>query len=112
MAAAPQTLNHPTFGPCKLVPTLVAVKWHSPHEGRAAATALARHQLTLATNLPSAGDGPKKARGTELATRDPRAVNVNHNATLAWATTASRRKILDTVLSKLAGDPDIAWVAP
>ena len=111
MASAPQTLNHPTFGPCKLVPALVAVKWRSPHEGRAATTALARHQLTLATDMPSAGDGPKKPRGAELTTRDPRPVNVNQSATLAWATTASGRKISDTVLSSLTG-PDIEWVAP
>ena len=112
MASAPQTLNHPTFGPCKLVPALVAVKWRSPHEGRAATTALARHQLTLATNMPSAGDGPKKPRGAKPATRDPRPVNVNHSATLAWATTSSGRKISDTVLSSLTGVPDIEWVAP
>ena len=111
MASAPQTLNHPTFGPCKLVPALVAVKWHGPHEGRAAANALARRQLTLATNMPSPGDGPKKPRGAELTRRDPRPVNVNQSATLAWATTASGRKISDTVLSNLTG-PDIEWVAP
>lgn len=111
MVSVPQTLNHPTFGPCKLVPALVAVKWHSPHEGRAAATALARHQLTLATNMPSAGDGPKKPRGAQLTTRDPRPVNVNQSATLAWATTTSGRKISDTVWSSLTG-PDIEWVAP
>jgi subtilase family protein len=111
MASAPQTFNHPTFGTCKLVPALVAVKWHSPHEGRAAATALARHQLKLATDMPSAGDGPKKPRGAELARRDPRPVNVNQSATLTWATTASGRKISDTVLSSLTG-PDIEWVAP
>jgi len=110
MASAPQTLNHPTFGPCKLVPALVAVKWRSPHEGRAATTVLARHRLTLATDMPSAGDGPKKPRGAAI--RDPRHVNINHSATLAWGTTSSGRKIADTVLSSLTGDPDIEWVAP
>jgi hypothetical protein len=111
MASAPQTLTHPTFGPCKLIPALVAVKWRTPHEGRAATTALARHQLELATDMPGAGEGPRKPRGAESAGRDPRPVNVNQSATLAWATTPSGRKISDTVLSSLAG-PDIEWVAP
>jgi thermitase len=72
---------------------------------------LARHQLRPVIDIPGSGDGPRKPRGAKSTGRDPRPVNVNQSATLAWATTPSGRKIADSVLSSLGG-PDIEWVAP
>src|SRR5215204_347606 len=112
MAPAPQTLNHPTFGPCKFVPSIVAIKWTAPRDRRAIASTLSHYTLTLADETPKIADGPKKGRGASAAGRDPRAVNVNQSETLTWASGASGRKPSDSALKGIADDPNVEWVGP
>jgi Subtilase family len=111
MASAPQTLNHPTFGPCKLVPAIVAIKWSAPLDPQAVRSALSASSLSLATQAPSTGDAPKSGRGARAA-RDPRAVNVNQSETLTFASGASGRAPTDTAQSRLAADSNVQWVGP
>lgn len=112
MVSAPQTLNHPTFGPCKLVPSIVAIKWATPLDARTIKAALSANSLSLATQALGATDGPKPRRGAASAARDPRAVNVNQSETLTWASGASGRKPSDAALSGIADDPNAEWVGP
>lgn len=103
MSSAPKTINHPTFGPCKLVPSMVAVKWAAPLDAKAANKALSAHSLTLAT------DAPGVKQGASGATRDPRPVNINQSETLAWVSGA---KVSDAMLSRIQTDDNVEWVAP
>jgi subtilisin family serine protease len=112
MASAPQTLNHPTFGPCKLVPAIVAIRWSAPLDPQAVRSALSANSLAPAAQAPSAGDGPRTGRGASRATRDPRAVNVNQSETLTFASGASGRAPTDTAQSRLAADPNVQWIGP
>jgi hypothetical protein len=45
-------LDHPAFGPCELVPTLIAVKWKAPLATKGATSALSAYSLKLATQIP------------------------------------------------------------
>jgi subtilisin family serine protease len=102
MAAAPKTLNHPTFGPCRAVPSLVAIKWSAPLDAEAARAALASFSLSPASE---AAEGKPAAQADR---RDPRAVNVNHSSTLAWGTGA---ELSDAAMRRIGGDGRVAWVA-
>ncbi len=95
-------LDHPSFGPCELVPSLVAVKWARRVPPKEARTLLSRNSLTMATEAPKFKESPK------ASTPDPRAVNVNQSETLSWA---SGKSISKTALTKLTADENIEWVA-
>lgn len=99
----PSKLNHPAFGPCELVPSILAIKLKRQLDNSAIKSVLAAQNLSLASTTPTikeAGSG---------ATRDPRAVNINQSETLAWASpkTSSR-----AALKRVETDGDIEWVAP
>src|SRR3954454_4772969 len=112
MASAPQTLNHPTFGPCKLVPAIVAVRWRAPLDPQAARSALSANSLSLATQVSSAGGAPKTGRGASRAAHDPRVVSVNQSETLTFASATSGRRPTDAALGRLADDTNVQWVGP
>jgi hypothetical protein len=102
MAWAPKTLNHPTFGPCELVPSLVAIKWVNPLNPKAVASALSAHSLVLASTVPRLEKGPSGSL------RDPRLVTVNQSETLTWAS----GKLTDKLLGDIRSDSKVEWVAP
>ena len=106
MASAPTKFNHPTFGPCDLIPSLVAIKWANAVPPRRATAALS------ALSLAPASDPAKMAKGPSRSKRDPRAVNVNSSETLSWASGRAGRKPTDTSLKRAAGDPNVEWIAP
>jgi hypothetical protein len=102
MAWAPKALNHPTFGACELVPSIVAIKWAKPLNPQAVIAALSAYSLTLAT------DAPSMKRGPSGSTRDPRPINLNQSETLSWAS----GKISDNTINRLKDDSKVEWVAP
>jgi Subtilase family len=102
MAASPRTFEHPSFGRCVLVPSLIAIKWTEPLDPESAAATLSEHSLMPATA------GKRQAR--DKGGRDPRPVNVNQGETLAWAT--ATRRLSDAALTRLAEDDKVEWVAP
>lgn len=104
MALAPRTINHPAFGLCRIVPTIVAIKWVAPLDVRAASKALSAHSLT-----PAADAAPKSKEVASAATRDPRPTSVNQSETLTWA---SEAKVSDSMLSSINADDKVEWVAP
>jgi len=74
----PKLIDHPTFGPCELVPSIVAIRWTTPLKAAEIDKILAGHSLTLASEAPKA-----KEKAT-ASSRDPRAVSVNQSETLSW----------------------------
>lgn len=109
MASAPRRLDHPTFGPCKLVPSIIAIKWATPLDAQAANKVLSAHSLTLATDAPTFKEGASERKAAQAAARDPRPVNVNQTEMIAWV---SGTRVSETVLSNIRADEKIEWVAP
>jgi hypothetical protein len=66
MTWAPKSLNHPAFGACELVPSIIAIQWAKPLNGEAIISALSKYSLSLATETPTAEPVASKSR------RDPR----------------------------------------
>jgi subtilisin family serine protease len=97
------TFDHPSFGPCEVVPAVIAIKWTTPLPPHAIKSNLTGYSLTLASKAPIAKE---KASGSA---RDPRAVNINQSETLTWV---SGPKITDNILTKLNAAENIDWAAP
>jgi thermitase len=95
-------LDHPAFGPCELIPTLVAVKWKAPLPPKDATLTLSAYSLKLATQTPKVSPARRGAR-------DPRSVNINHSERLSWATGT---KLTDSTLNKVRSDDNVDWVGP
>ena len=102
MTWAPKSLNHPTFGACELVPSILAIKWVKPLDREAIIAALSKYSLSLATEAPTADPAVPKSR------RDPRAINVNQSDSLTWASGT----ISDNTVAPLKTDGSVEWVAP
>jgi subtilisin family serine protease len=102
MTWAPKSLDHPTFGACELVPSILAIKWAKPLDREAIIAALSKYSLSLATEVPTAEPAVSKSR------RDPRALNVNQSDSLTWASGA----ISDKTVTPLKADSNVEWVAP
>ena len=100
--SAPATFEHPTFGPCELVPSIIAIKWVRPLDQASMQPVVAKYRLTVAANASPSDEATKGAR-------DPRPVNVNQSDTLTWA---SVKKEIGALLDALNGDPLVAWAAP
>lgn len=101
---APQkTLDHPSFGPCELVPSIIAIKWKAPVSSGTLKSTLTRHALALST------DAPKSKEKAPGKVRDPRAVTINQSDTLSWV---SKSTVTDALLSNLAGADNVDWVSP
>lgn len=103
IASAPKTINHPSFGPCELVPSIMAIKWASQLNTQSLDSVLSTHSLTRATETP------QKEGDTSTSKRDPRAVNINHNAALTWT---SGKALSAAALTRLQEDNNVEWVAP
>jgi len=101
----PKTLTHPTFGPCELIPALIAIRWKQPLEENTIASYLSANTLTRATEAPKL----EMEMPPAATARDPRMNRVNQTATLTWASGAN---LTDAVVSKIANDSNVAWVGP
>jgi Subtilase family len=109
MTSKPKTLNHPTFGPCELVPTIVAIQWTRPLTAQEINVVLSAYSLTLATDVATAKDKSRTSTETKHSPRDPRPVNINQSQTLTWA---SGTQLTENALSEIRADSNVEWVAP
>jgi thermitase len=103
MAKAPKTLNHPTFGRCELIPSLLAIKWATPLDGKAVVSALSGFGLSLAD------EAPRAERRKAGASRDPVQPSVNQTTTLSWAKGA---RLTEATLARIEENDAVEWVAP
>lgn len=103
MASARKTLNHPTFGPCEIVPSIAAIKWSTPRDETGRDSVLSPNSLTLATETPS---GKKKET---VSGRDPRPNYVNQSDTLSWV---SGKNLSTALFNRVAASDDVEWIAP
>jgi thermitase len=94
-------INHPTFGPCEIIPSLFAIKWARPLSSEQATKALSSYSLTLAVEVP------KQDKKATAGARDPRLARVNQSDALTWAT----GKASDKVLRDMSADSSIDWVS-
>lgn len=100
---SPKTFDHPSFGPCNLVPDIVAIKWSHPVDRSAIEATLAARSLTLADERPLLA---QKAQGDG---RDPRAATVNQSETLSWVKAG---KNSESDIENLVATGDVEWIAP
>ena len=100
--APPKTLNHPAFGPCEQVPSIVAIRWATPREDAPAAIA--------ELSLQPASDAARSQRPTPGRGRDPGAGQVNNSATLTFATAA--KPLSDAQWRRLSTDSRVEWTSP
>ena len=94
--------NHPTFGPCKAVPSLIAIKWKTPLDPEAMAAALRSFSLKLSSERSQG----KPAAASDR--RDPRAVNVNQTSQLSFVTGTN---VTDANLQQFDADERVDWAA-
>jgi thermitase len=104
MAKAPKMIDHPAFGRCAIVPSLVAIKWRIPLDGKIVASALSSFGLSLADEAPR----PAR-RNIAGASRNPIQSSVNQTTTLSWA---KRTRLTESRLSRIEEHDDVEWVAP
>ena len=103
--SSPRRIDHPSFGSCELVPTIVAISWKTPVSAETVRSNLSGQALKVSTDtLPK----PKeKANGKG---RDPRVGDVNNSATLTFV--SGDAAPTDAVLKKLRDSGNIEWIAP
>ena len=100
----PKTLDHPSFGQCELVPTLLAIRWKAPLSSETTQKTLTDQALSLATETVKQKDKPKGP------SRDPRLGEINNSDLLTWA--SAKAALTDSALNKLSSNESIEWVAP
>ena len=100
MVIRPQTLDHPTFGACKLVPTILMVRWKAPLDPAGANDALGASALKAIETgrTERAGEG-----------RDPRNAAVNHSSLITWVTGS---RITGAVLQRAEEQANVEWIGP
>jgi Subtilase family len=101
--SSPKTLNHPAFGACEIVPSILAIKWTKQLDNKAIESALTAQNLTFASTTPTMKEADSGA------TRDPRAININQSETLTWASPSSGSRAAP---KRIESDSDVEWVAP
>ena len=110
----PKSLDHPSFGKCELIPTIVAIKWRTPLAPDALGSNLKSYSLEAATETPKhkeklEGETPKRKEKREEAVRDPR-FEINNTDVLTWA--SSKTPLTDAALSKIKDAQNVEYVAP
>ena len=100
---SPKTLQHPSFGPCELIPSVIAVKWAAPTKETAAKAVLSDFSLKPASEASE----PRGSARTREAS-DPTAAMVNHSETLTWA---SGTRLSEATLDRLAADSRVEWIS-
>ena len=101
---SPKTFEHPSFGRCELVSSIVAIKWAAPTTEAAARATLADFSLKPASEAP-----PARRATRDSEAPDPTAPTVNQSDTLTWA---SGTRLSQTTLDRLAADARVEWLAP
>ena len=101
MAKAPKILNHPTFGRCELIPSLVAIRWTTPLDAETVPSALSRFGVSLAN------EAPRTKRRKEERSSDPLQPSINQTTTLSWAKGA---RITEATLRRIEENDDVEWV--
>lgn len=103
MAKAPKTLSHPTFGRCEIIPSVLAIKWTAPLDGKTEASFLSKFSLSLADDIPRT---ERRKGGTS---RDPVRPSVNQTTTLSWVKST---RLTETMLSRIEEEDAVEWVSP
>ena len=103
--APPKTLDHPSFGACELVPTVVAIRWKSPTPPESVKSRLSGHPVTTATETV---EKPKEK--ATRAERDPRLGEINNSELLTFV--SAKTAVTDAAVDKLRADENVEWVAP
>ena len=101
----PKTLAHPTFGPCELVPTLIAIRWKEPQAENTVAELLSSNKLALAGEVPKMDSAP----AAPTTARDPRMNRINQTSALSWASAVN---FTDAAAAKIRTNDKVAWVGP
>lgn len=94
-------LDHPSFGPCELVPSIIAVKWATKVRPEAARSLLSEMALTITT------EAVKPKENAKDSAPDPRAVHVNESELLSWA---SGKAVSKTARAALLKNENVEWV--
>jgi len=103
MADRPTTVNHPTFGPVEVVPSMLAVRWARPMDDESAAAA-------LPNTLGAATADTKRRPSAAADRRDPRPVHVNQTTHLSWVSAREGRDVTEAATKRISGDERVAWV--
>lgn len=103
--ATPKTLNHPSFGECELIPTIVAIRWKTPTPQERVKSNLSGQALTIATE--TVAKPKEKATGHG---RDVRLGDVNNSELLTFVSADS--PLNDQTRDKLRNNEEVEWVAP
>jgi thermitase len=103
MIRSPKTLDHPTFGPCDLVPSIVAIRWVTAKTPESIRSSLSALSLNLLQDTSA-------RRRTTKAGRDPAETVVNQSTALTWATT--KRGLSEAVSKRLESDSSVEWIGP
>jgi hypothetical protein len=103
--ASSKTLDHPSFGTCELIPTIVAIRWKSPTPQEVVKANLTGYALTIATETERTSNENATRPG-----RDPRLGEVNNSELLTFA--SAKNPLTDNALEKLRSNENVAWVAP
>jgi Subtilase family len=103
--SSPRRIDHPSFGSCELVPTIVAISWKSPVSAETVRSSLSGQALKVSTETLSRPKEKANGKG-----RDPRLGDVNNSATLTFI--SGDAAPTDAVLNKLRDSGNIEWIAP
>ncbi|HLM25230.1 MAG TPA: hypothetical protein VK274_09245, partial [Pyrinomonadaceae bacterium] len=101
----PKTLDHPSFGECELIPTIVAIRWKRPTPQETVKSNLSGQALTIATETT-----PKPKEKAAGPGRDPRLGEINNSELLTFV--SAKTPLTDNALTKLSGNENVEWVAP
>ncbi len=101
MATTSEKIDHPTFGPCERVPSLIAISWKHALDPESVSSLLEEQGLSLATETPASAKETQGARDLRIA--------VNNSTTLSWVTGT---RITAKIMTALEGNDSIAWVSP
>jgi len=100
-----KTLDHPSFGECELIPTIVAIRWKRPTPQETVKSNLSGQALTIATETT-----PKPKEKAAGPGRDPRLGEINNSELLTFV--SAKTPLTDNALTKLSGNENVEWVAP
>jgi thermitase len=92
---------HPSFGRCRRVPSLIAVRWKSGAGAEKRAALLAEAGLVPA-EIAGPGKADKKGR--------PR-IEVNSSSALTWAETKGGKEVPEEAVEKLESSALVEWVS-
>lgn len=102
MDELPRMINHPTFGRCELIPSLVAIKWKAPIDRKEVESVLSSFGLSLAD------EARQSDRSRTRDGRDPAQPTVNQTTMLSWA---KGGRLSDAKLGRIKESDNVEWIA-